>query len=87
MSRATDLLRKAADALDDGRDPLTLPFLSDNDVTLDECYEMAENLASGALILSWVMDNPQKASTMLRGGLDEMKLQALIGVLRNAMAS
>jgi hypothetical protein len=54
-----DLLRKAAAALNDGRDPLTTPFLSDNDVTLDECYDLAEHLALGARIVALGLDNPR----------------------------
>lgn len=46
--RSTDLLKKAADALDDGQIPLMNPFLADNEVTLDECYNLGDQLAMGA---------------------------------------
>jgi len=52
------LLRKAADALDDGRDPLTNPFLSENDVTLDQCFTLAEQLAIGARMVAEAIENP-----------------------------
>ena len=58
MSSA-DLLRAAADALDDGRDPLTNPFLADNDVTLDQCYSLAEQLAIGARIVAEGIEKPR----------------------------
>lgn len=53
------LLRAAADALEDGRDPLASPFLSDNDVTLDQCYSLAEQLAIGARIVAAGIENPR----------------------------
>lgn len=53
------LLRAAADALDDGRDPLANPFLSDNGVTLDQCYSLAEQLAIGARIVAAGIENPR----------------------------
>lgn len=49
--RSADLLKAAVEALEDGRDPLTNSFLTDNEVTLDECYDLADNLALGARIV------------------------------------
>jgi hypothetical protein len=37
-----DLLRKAAELFEDGRDPFETNFLSDNNVTLDECMSLSE---------------------------------------------
>jgi hypothetical protein len=54
-----ELLRKAAEALNDGRDPLTNPFLSEHDVTLDECYDLASHLALGARIVAAGLANPR----------------------------
>jgi len=62
VSRSTDLLRKAAEALEDGRDPLANPFLSEHDVTLDECYSLAEQLAIGARLVAEGFDNPKSES-------------------------
>lgn len=42
------LLTLAAEALDKGDDPLHVSFLSEHEVTLDEAYDLAENLALGA---------------------------------------
>jgi len=53
------LLRAAADALEDGRDPLANPFLSDNDVTLDQCYSLADQLAIGARIVAAGIESPR----------------------------
>jgi hypothetical protein len=58
------MLRLAADALDDGRDPLTNPFLADNDVTLDQCYALAEQLAIGARIVAAGIENPRSPQGM-----------------------
>jgi hypothetical protein len=51
VSRGQDLLLAAADALDDGQDPFATPFLSEHNVTLDECYTLGEQLASGARMM------------------------------------
>jgi hypothetical protein len=59
MTRRTQLLMAAAAALDDGQDPLTLPFLSEHDVTADECYSLAEQLAIGARIVAYGLENPR----------------------------
>lgn len=53
------LLRLAADALDDGQIPLMNPFLSEHDVTLDQCMSMAEQLAIGARIVAAGIEDPR----------------------------
>lgn len=82
MSRSSELLKLAADALVDGRDPLTLPFLSDHDVTLDECYDLAEWLAVGAQLMAWVIENPRQARSAISGATDAMKMDFIIRALR-----
>jgi hypothetical protein len=57
--KSSDLLREAAKALDDQRDPLLASFLSEHDVTLDECMNLAENLAIGARMAAYALDNPR----------------------------
>lgn len=57
MSSAS-LLRAAADALDQGQIPLMNPFLADNDVTLDQCMSLAEQLAIGARIVAAGIESP-----------------------------
>lgn len=59
MSRATDLLRDAAEALSDGIDPFGGDFLSEHDVTSAECMSLAEQLALGALIVARAYDSPK----------------------------
>jgi hypothetical protein len=56
--RRTELLMTAARALEDGRDPLAEPFLSDHEVTLDECYSLAEQLAVGARVVALGLAKP-----------------------------
>lgn len=51
MTRSDQLLSAAASALDDGVDPLAEGFLIEHDVTLTECYSLAESLALGARVL------------------------------------
>ena len=59
MTSSAELLRRAAAALDDGQIPLVNPFLSDNDVTLDQCFSLAEQLAIGARIVAAGIENPR----------------------------
>jgi hypothetical protein len=80
MSRMSSLLREAADALNDGRDPLTAPFLDEYDVTLDECYDLAGFLAIGAQMVAWAMDNPKVAVAAIQGA----KMQEWITLMQRA---
>lgn len=61
---SAELLELAAEALEDGRDPLTNPFLSDNDVTLDQCYSLAQQLALGARIMAAGIRKPKSEQGM-----------------------
>ena len=61
MASSAELLRRAAAALDDGQIPLANPFLSDNDVTLDQCFSLAQQLAIGARIVAAGIENPRSA--------------------------
>jgi len=61
---SAELLELAAEALDDGRDPLTNPFLSDNEVTLDQCYSLARQLAIGARIVAAGIRKPKSEQGM-----------------------
>ena len=82
MSRQSELLRKAADALDDGQIPLMNPFLADNEVTFDECMDMAELLAEGARLIAWAMENPKMVSAALGG----MRMEGILTLLRTRAA-
>lgn len=59
MTRRTELLTAAAAALDDGQNPLMPPFLDEHSVTLDECFSLAEQLAIGARLVAYGLDNPR----------------------------
>lgn len=82
MSRSSELLKAAANALDDGRDPLTSPFLDEHAVTLDECYDLAEWLAVGAQLMAWAIENPGHAKTAVSGTTDAMRMDVITRVLR-----
>lgn len=43
--RNRDLLLKAAKALGEGCDPFSHGWLSENEVTLDECYDLSEAIS------------------------------------------
>ncbi len=61
---SAELLRKAADALDNGQIPLENPFLSDNEVTLDQCFSLAQQLAIGARIVAAGIEKPRSMQGM-----------------------
>lgn len=57
MSRATELLDAAADELERGSDPFHHAWLAEHDVTLDECMDLAEGLATAARIYLRLMED------------------------------
>jgi hypothetical protein len=81
VSRRADLLRAAADGLDDANHPFCDEFLSGNKVTFDECFEMAEDMAAGARVLAWAIDNPRDAAAFLASGSAGMALNAVTEAL------
>jgi len=82
MSRMPDLLREAADALDDGRIPLMNPFLSEHDVSFEECMNMADFLALGARLMAWVVENPKHAAVAFQGAADSVSMTVITETLR-----
>jgi hypothetical protein len=60
MNRRTDLLNKAAEALENGEDPLALSFLSGHGVTSDECMSLAQQLAIGARVVAYGLEHPRE---------------------------
>jgi hypothetical protein len=70
------LLTAAAEALDAGVDPFRNGFLTDNEVTIDECMSLAQQLAIGARVVAKGLDTPRSAegiavfSTLARGVSD-----------------
>lgn len=81
MSRSSELLKAAAEALDDGEDPLHHAFLSEHEVTLDECYDLAEWMAIGAALMAWALENPGQARTAVSGATDAMRMDIITRVL------
>ena len=81
MSRSSELLKAAAEALEDGRDPLSAAFLGEYDVSLDECFDLADSLALGAHLIAWAMDNPRKAVLATQGAGDTLKMDAIARAL------
>jgi hypothetical protein len=76
VSRSSDLLKAAADYLDDGGDPFGLSFLSENGVASDECLDLADSLAMGARLVAWGMEHPLEAAAFLSSGSAGMALDA-----------
>lgn len=70
-SRSQTLLLAAAEALDDGRDPLSHAFLVEHEVTFDECGTLGDQLGLAARPLV----NIQRK--MLQGG-PEGRVAALL---------
>jgi len=81
VSRSTELWRKAAEALEDGRDPLTMPFLADNEVSMDECFAIGDAMAAGLRLLAWAVENPEAARGAINGAHLAAAYQALNATL------
>lgn len=45
MERQMELLKKAAEAFDDQRSPFCTEWLTENDVTADECFGLSQTIA------------------------------------------
>jgi hypothetical protein len=75
------LLTAAADALSDGRDPFDHHFLVENEVTLDEVYDLSELVAIGARIVAWGLEHPEQAVAALNGA----QLQGAYEALRTGL--
>lgn len=60
MNRNLEILRLAAEALDDMRDPFDHSFLVDNNVTANECFMLAEQLALGARLAIVISEEIRK---------------------------
>jgi hypothetical protein len=82
MSRMSGLLKTAAGALEQGDDPLHVSFLIEHEVTLDECYDLADHLASGARIMAWVSENPRAAAKFAEAGSAGVAMDAITEALR-----
>lgn len=82
MSRQSDLLRVAADALEGGRSPLEGAFLTEHEVTLDELFDLADSLAIGARLTAWAIENPRLAGAAASGAFDAMTMDTIIRMLR-----
>ena len=82
MSRQAELLRAAADGLDNGSQPFCDQFLGEHDVTSDECMEMAELMAEGARAVAWAMDHPREAAAFLSAGSAGMTMDVITRALK-----
>ncbi len=58
--RMEELLGKAADAFEKGMNPFDHWFLSENEVTADECMVMSEQIAA---LIKWFVNQPRKTQT------------------------
>jgi hypothetical protein len=81
MSRSTELLKAAAEALESGEDPFGFSFLSEHDVESGECLDLADSLALGARLMAWAMDNPKQAVVAVQGASNWMSMDAITRAL------
>jgi hypothetical protein len=84
MSRTSEVLRAAASALEEGTDPFNDAFLREHDITLDECFTLAEHLALGAQLLAWAMDHPQEARAAAEGASTNLRIRAFTELMSKA---
>lgn len=62
MTRSQDLLQKAAQAFEEGMDPFSHSWLSENEVTAQECWELGQSIAG---ILKGYLASPQLLQAQL----------------------
>lgn len=77
----TDLVSAAADAMEAGCDPFHTSFLTDHDVTFDECMTLSEILAVGARLVAFGIENP----TVMLGALNGAQMAAAYQQLSAAL--
>lgn len=77
MSRTSELLKAAADALEEQRSPFDGSFLTEHGVTYDECMDLADSLAIGARLYAWAIENPQQAVAAAEGASIGMRLDLI----------
>jgi len=82
VSRSSELLKAAAGALEEGRSPLDVSFLSEHGVSLDECFDLADWLAIGARLSAWAIQNPRLARSAASGAHSAMTMDTITRVLR-----
>lgn len=58
-TRESELLRLAAEAMDDGRSPFDSGFLIEHGVTLDEVYDLSETIARATRIYLALRKRPE----------------------------
>lgn len=63
MSRFTELLGAAAEALLDGRDPFSDHFLDEHKVTLDECHDLSKTIG---VIIQGFLASPKDVQNEIR---------------------
>ena len=66
--RIDQLLKLAAEAMADGRDPFSEPFLGENGVTINEIYQMGDLIAS--IVKGYLNSGSLERLTILTCGSD-----------------
>jgi len=64
MKSTADLLRLAAESLEEGTDPFNANWLRLHEVSLDQCLTLGEQLAIGARIVAAGIENPRSLEGM-----------------------
>jgi hypothetical protein len=82
MTRHSELLKAAADALEDDRDPFSGSFLTEHEVTSGECMDLADSLAIGARLYAWAIENPKQAVAAAEGASIGMRLDLITRALK-----
>ena len=88
MNRKDELLRIAADAFEDGRSPFENDILSENKVTIDECYELSESIA---IIIRGYLNAPKEVKHQIAlcgaiDGADTVDPEVALAFLRKQQA-
>ena len=59
MASSSELLRLAADALDDSMDPFSPAFLGEHDMMSGQCAALGRQLAIGARMVAQAIERPK----------------------------
>lgn len=77
MSRATNLLRSAADCYEEAADPFNIEWLSEHRVTADECLDLSTGIAVAIRVYLEVISDLERPLT--RNNARRILLSATLG--------
>lgn len=71
--------------MEKGNNPFVLPFLSDNDVTINECYQLGEDIARAVRVYLRMDKDERTALSIEAIGDSEPELAGIVGFVADGM--